>query len=292
MTGILHNIFTACYQSTKTAIISSNTSNVNAAALFGTTQAGVTYQLTIDSGVWVYSTSTGTPALDLSSFAAGAIIQVINNGTIAGMGGAGGNGGDDSDDGNGLPYTQSAGGNGSAGGDAIKLGTNDVSVDNTNGNIFGGGGGGAGGGGALSLSNDKTPVFFSGGGGGGGGGRSFQNSSGGTGKAPAQGNNETHISGTGANGSAGTSSGGGSNGAGGFASPYATGGGGGLGGDWGSAGGNGSAGNPSAGSPGLAYWESTAGGSGGAAGKAVALNGKSITWLGGNNGTQVKGAVA
>ena len=32
-------------------------------------------------------------------------------------------------------------------------------------------------------------------------------------------------------------------------------------------------------------------GAGGAAGKAINLNGQTITWLGGNNGTQVKGAV-
>ena len=167
MTGTLHNLFSGSYSSIQTATIASNTSNVNAAALFPSTRAGVTYQITINSGVWVYSTSTGTPALDLSSFAAGAVISVINNGNIAGMGGAGGNGGQDSQS---AGFSYSDGDAGSAGGDAIKLGTNDVSVDNTNGNVFGGGGGGGGGGGASNVTNDKTSSFYSGAGGGGGGG--------------------------------------------------------------------------------------------------------------------------
>lgn len=123
---------------------------------------------TINSGVWVYSNSTGTPALTVSgSFPGGA--EIINNGNIVGMGGAGGNGAN----------TMSAGG---AGGTALSVVSVATAVRN-NATIAGGGGGGGGSAGNNDCRADpKTGVVnctFSGGGGGGGGRSGLTNSSGG-----------------------------------------------------------------------------------------------------------------
>ena len=49
-------------------------------------------QATILSGVDIYSTTTATAALVPGSFPSGAIITLVNNGYISGMGGAGGGG--------------------------------------------------------------------------------------------------------------------------------------------------------------------------------------------------------
>ena len=106
---------------------------------------------TINSGVFVYSTSTGTPALTINgSFPSG--VTLTNNGTIQGQGGKGGNGN---------------GGVGSSGGLALSV---SVAVTVTNNNRIAGGGGGGGGGGIYGeQSNPKYPASYAGGGGGGGG---------------------------------------------------------------------------------------------------------------------------
>lgn len=90
---------------------------------------------TIGSGVYIYSTSTGTPALVVDgSFPNG--VSLINNGTILGKGGAGGKGGYSSG-GNVAPVA------GGSGGIALNVGVA-ISIDNTSGRIAGGGGGGSG----------------------------------------------------------------------------------------------------------------------------------------------------
>lgn len=146
-----------------------------------------------------------------------------------------------------------AGSNGSAGGDAINLGF-DITIDNTLGNIFGGGGGGKGG------TGDTVKSISVGGGGGGGG----------------QGSNAA-VGGSGGYGSAqsGTNGGNGTS-----AAP-------GSGGSGGSSGGYTSDGTP--GSDGGAWATAV---TGALAGKAIKLNSHTVTWLGGNNGSQVKGSVA
>jgi len=83
---------------------------------------------TINSGIYVYSTSTGTPGLTVDGSWPGGIF-LTNNGYIQGQGGNGGN--------NGLGF----GNPGSTGGPAISLG---VSVNITNNSYIGGGGGGGG----------------------------------------------------------------------------------------------------------------------------------------------------
>ena len=83
--------------------------------------------VTINSGVYVYSTSTGTPAFSTGSLPAGSDVTVVNNGTILGKGGNGASC---------LPWKTpgTSGGTGFYATSAIKI-TN-------NGRISGGGGGG------------------------------------------------------------------------------------------------------------------------------------------------------
>lgn len=120
--------------------ISSNTTNYNlksAAIAAGWNQTSImNATITINSGVYVYSTSTGTYAFDTgSTFPAGTTLALINNGGIIGCGGAGGQGGG------------AQGVNGSAGSSAgpALIARYAITVTN-NGTIAGGGGGGGGGG--------------------------------------------------------------------------------------------------------------------------------------------------
>jgi len=119
--------------------ISSDTTNYNlkSAAITGgwNQTAALNATVTINGGVYVYSTSTGTYAFDTgSTFPAGTSLNLINNGIILGRGGNGGNGG---------VNQNGQGGAGGAGGPAFiaRYATN---VTN-NGTIGGGGGGGGGG---------------------------------------------------------------------------------------------------------------------------------------------------
>lgn len=130
--------------------ISSNQTNLNLRtwALANGWDGSSVATITINSGVYVYSTSTGNAGLTINgSWPNG--ITVVNNGNILGMGGEGG--GNDSGS-YGSGYVTAPGG-----GNAISLGVN-CTITN-NGYIAGGGGGGAGG-----FRQD------SGGGGGGAGG--------------------------------------------------------------------------------------------------------------------------
>jgi hypothetical protein len=144
--------------------ISANTANYN---IFnnrgGSYNAGKTdIVLTINSGVVVYSGSTGSYALDTGTgWTAGDTITVVNNGTILGRGGNGGGGG-----GAGVGYANS-GGAGGSGGPAFRA-QYSVSVNNLN-RIAGGGGGGGGGGGATTVDNESGEWFPASGGSGGSG---------------------------------------------------------------------------------------------------------------------------
>jgi len=220
-----------------TITILSNQTNVNLFHAAGfPTEAG-TWEFIVASGVTVNSSSASLPAIASGTFPVGSTVKITNNGNIYGKGGDGGAGGINAAD----------GAAGSVGGYAISLGYA-ITIDNTNGNIFGGGGSGGGGGGNTRGGT----------GGGGGGGQGSQDSAGGSG-SPA--------------GSSGTAAGPGAGGN----SSYGDGG---TGGAWGTTGNSGADG-PVGGN----------GGAGGAAGNAVKQNGNAITWLGGNNGTQVKGPV-
>jgi hypothetical protein len=236
-------------------VIAANTSNYNLAQTLGNPTQALTVTVTINSGVTVSATYSGQAAFSTGSLPAGSIVKIINNGSILGAGGTGGAGGDSRQNGN-------SGGNG---GTAINLGVS-VSIDNTNGSILGGGGGGGGGGG---MGNVGGP--------------------GGSGGAPVGGGPR---GGYGGGGSSGSGSGGGARGEGfDLNSAYGQGSGwggpGGPGGSYGASGAAGGVGYTYDGS----YYVVSSGGGGGASGNAVKLNSATITWLGGNNATQVKGPV-
>lgn len=270
--------------------------------------------ITINGGVYVYSTSTGTPGLTIDGSWPGGV-KLINNGFVMGMGGAGGH------------ATVARAGN--AGGAAINLGVS-CEIDSAVGYIGGGGGGGGGGdggptgirtggggggagggaggaatflvqgsspltapggaGGGVGASGSTGPTNSAlgiqgrpaGGGGGGGGGRILP----GTGGASQSGGQSSYIGGLGGGsggggglGGSSTSGAGGSSNSGGgagSASPGLTQACGGGGGGWGALGGNGGGSNQGTGAPG---------------GKAVNLNGFTVTWTGGLPAT-VYGAIS
>lgn len=251
-------------------------------------------EVTINSGVVVSASDTGTPAFTTGTLPAGSSVKITNNGRIQGTGGGGGDGGNaGSGDGSAVAFPGSVGQDGGA---ALNL-TLDTTVDNTNGEIFGGAGGGGGGRGYRTASNPTPPTpgnpvpgdkntppstnpptsnppnpSTNLGGGGGGGGAGTLAGSGASG-------------GTGENG-AGTP---GDPGSAGNPNPGATGGGDGGAGGGAPASAGGPGGNPGAsGTPGVG----PDGGTGGSAGNAVALNGNAITWLGGNSSPNVEGSVA
>ncbi len=245
-------------------VISSNTANYNIASAAGNPASPRVITLTINSGVTVYSNSTSQAAVDAGNLPTGSALTIVNNGSIIGAGGYGGTGGALSDCA--IATAGAAGGNA---GNAINL-TVSATINNTNGYIFGGGGGGGGGGASYFLCG----FGWSGGGGGGGAGN--------IGGAGGAGGYNYYIYDAGDPGAAGNTTGG-AGGPGGYfdAVRYA--------GDGGSGGGYGMPGNVGGiGAPG-AY--NASGGVGGSAGKAINLNGNTITWTGGNNGTQVKGSV-
>lgn len=138
--------------------VSSNTANldVRAAAVAAGWNGTSKVICTINSGVYVYSNSTGSYACTISgSFPNG--VQLINSGVIVGRGGNGGNGGNS---GSGTGGTA-----GAAGGPALYASTA-VTIQN-NGSINGGGGGG--GGGPYNYFSKAIGGYLNSGGGGGGG---------------------------------------------------------------------------------------------------------------------------
>jgi len=159
--------------------ISSNQTNANLRTLAINAGWPGTAQViaTINSGIFVYSTSTGTPALTIDgAFPNG--VKLTNNGTIQGMGGVGGSGAGS----NSFPNPNLAAGSaGSAGGLALSVSVA-VTIDNGPGRIAGGGGGGGGGKAISTGSYGKGFTTSTGGGGGGGlGGNGGSGGSGGSG---------------------------------------------------------------------------------------------------------------
>lgn len=272
--------------------------SLNLASIGGYVAGKSDITITINSGVYIYSTSTGNAGLTLTGGTTGDTLTIVNNGYIMGQGGDGG-----------APPT--------AGGPALSIGY-PVTINNTYGSAYiGGGGGGGGGAGYSSLvssggggagGGSGGPNGGGGGGlgggggngsypgslpaGGGGGGRIFPGSGAGS-VTVASPDAETFVGGYGggAGGSGGayawksttwSGAGGSANGAGGNASTDGIGSGGGGGGGWGASGGAGFAddgGSP----PGWEY-----GGAGG--GKAVQTNGNSVSWVSGDT-SRVYGAV-
>lgn len=219
--------------------ISANTQNYNvytqatASPLYTAGIADVT--LTIQPGVLVGSSSTGTYALNIpSAFDSGDTVTVVNNGTVIGRGGNGGGGG--------PGYLPGAAGGGGNAGSAVYV--QFPTVFTNNGTLAGGGGGGGGGRGGSAGSpptNPKQPagpVSYYGGGGGGGGAGYTAGSGGGGGSGPnypgGGGSSGSSTagggggSGPGPAGNGGAGGGQGANGGTGGSSPYGGGGGGGV----------------------------------------------------------------
>ena len=252
--------------------ITTNTTNANLRTLAINAGWDTTSKVeaTVNSGVYVYSTTTATPGLTIDgSFPGG--VELINNGYIIGMGGAGG--------------STAAG---FAGGPAISLGTDCFITNNSyiageggggsayaNGNAGGGGGAGGGTGGegngagiAAGGTPGNTGANGSGPGSGAGGGRILP----GTGGAGERVDLNTRAIGGGAGGGGGAGYG-----------YYLV--------QNGAAGGsNNSVGSNGTLNSGEGFWSAAGGGGwgaaggsgryfGGAGGKAVNLNGNSVTWL-------------
>lgn len=242
---------------------------------------GFNLTVKILSGVDVYAFSNQS-AIDFSgSWGVTPTFTLLNDGNIVGKGGDGGDGAGVVL-GVGVSPAVEVGGSGT---DAIELGGYDISIENV-GNIWAGGGGGGGGGAYQPGSPGSTRGF-----GGGGGGRGTGYISGGVGLYTG-----SAMSGGGWSGSDGADGSGSSGGVGASGVPAAGTAAGGTGGDGATYGAAGSAGaTATADAAADAAWLGTgknAGGAGGAAGKAVSLSGGSVTWISGNNGAQVKGAVS
>jgi hypothetical protein len=127
-------------------IIASNVNNYNLSsalqALGWVTAKRARVEITINSGVTVGSTSTGSPAF-LVNLKDVDYVTIINNGNIFGAAGAGGG-----------SFANSNGGAGGAGGTALQALSNVRVVNN---GIIGGGGGGRGGAGASRVISSYTP---------------------------------------------------------------------------------------------------------------------------------------
>ncbi|GIL18538.1 MAG: hypothetical protein BroJett040_22890 [Oligoflexia bacterium] len=263
----------------------------------GTTPISV--QVTVNSGVYVWSDDTSIAAFDTGSIPVGSSLTIINNGYIMGKGGMGGG------------YENSC--VGQSGGSAMNL-TLSAVITSTTGYIAGGGGGGGG--------YIQSGTVYHGGGGGAGGGRgglayhaSYPNSTPGQGGAIGlSGTNGTSDTGYNSGGGGGrilpgsTTTGpspaiqggyGGS--AGGTGAAYFAGNTAGAGGGPGAQGGNGLVPTMGYASGGGGGWGSAGGSSykngstlicsGGAGGKAINTNGNVVTWSGGSQPATVYGAV-
>jgi hypothetical protein len=150
--------------------LSSDTANytLNTAKVTGYDAGKTDATLTINSGVVVYSGSTGSYALTVdTSWASGDTVTIINSGTILGDGGNGSAGS------SGPPI--SAGG----GGGPALLVQRAITMNNLN-RIAGGGGGGGGGAYNIAQFGTKSAFTVSGGGGGGGIGGGSGGAGGGT----------------------------------------------------------------------------------------------------------------
>lgn len=271
-----------CYGKTE-VFIGSNQTDFNLFTELGSPAYPIWAEVTVDTDVVVSATTTGNAAFDTGAMPAGSRIKLINNGVIHGMGGAGGHGGAKTNTG---CDDSAQGTNGSAGGDAIET-NQDLIIDNTNGYIFGGGGGGGGGraeaGWCIIIS--QTLYCFAdaaqGGGGGAGGGAGGCNGSNALIPVSSYCQCETEDGTGGLTGAGGTLS---------YwwagdppsclavDSEY----------DFAAHGG----GYGQAGNNGITISPCTNTSTGGAAGKAIETNGNSVAWLGGENGTQVKGSYA
>jgi hypothetical protein len=152
MSAIQQAVFAGGVSRTAIAItISANTNNyvLNVAKASGYVAGKSDITLTINSGVFVGSTSTGAYALQIdTSWNAADTVSIVNNGNIGGLYGAGGQGSHQVGSGKTAFFVGAAGGAG--GGPALNV-LRAITMNNL-GTI--GGGGGGGGGGGLGYGQD------------------------------------------------------------------------------------------------------------------------------------------
>ena len=141
--------------------VASNTANYNIRTAAGNPSGVVTVNVTVNSGVWVYDGANATWGMYTGTgWAAGSVINIINNGKIVGYGGYGGSY-------NAYVMAQT---NGGPGAHALYLGWN---VNITNNGMIAGGGGGQGGGIFVCEWNDDHADYYTDNGGDGGGGQGW-----------------------------------------------------------------------------------------------------------------------
>jgi hypothetical protein len=243
---------------------------LNLSSISGYVAGTTDFTVTVNSGVYLWSNAVGSFGLNITGGTTGDTLTLVNNGFIMGRGGNAGSG-------SGFPP-------GTVGGPSLNLGfgMSGFTLNHTSGTGYIGGGGGGGGG-----FFDGMNISEGGGGAGGGGtasgsgggsignvgaGGSLGGGAGGGSGFPSSGGGGRIFPGVGGSGGCG-GSGGSSNNPGGTNFPSGCGGG---GGGWGASGGPGSPGG---------------GNGGGAGGKAINTNGKSVTYVSGNN-ARVWGAVS
>lgn len=243
-----------------------------------------TVRFIIDNEVFVGSDDVGIPAIETGDWPEGTILQLENRGRIQGRGGAGGKGMENN-------WGQLSDPTGGDGGDALHV-SYDISIDNSQGEIYAGGGGGGGGGWSLGIYFDishwQLREAMAGGGGGGGGAGTLGGAggAGGSGGTFYQYWRSRGSASPGANGTADTA---GAGGAGDYFkwTAIAQGGAGGDGGGYAEAGAHGGKGS--------AWGDSTqvfGGGAGGAPGNAIVQSGgATATITAGNDTTRIKGAI-
>ena len=179
------NFYGKTYRPALSFTFSASTANasLNVTSISGYVAGASDITITVNSGVYLYATSTGSSGLTLSGGTTGDTITLVNNGFIMGQGGAGGN--------------SPSGNVGNPGGTALSLGFN-TTVNNTNASAYIGGGGGGGGGGIFVSGGNPTRSTSggggAGGGNGGGGGGLTPSTGGGIGSSGAGGNTAAPIS--------------------------------------------------------------------------------------------------
>ena len=283
-----------------------NTSNasLNVSSIGGYSAGTSDITVTVNSNIYLWASTTSNYGLSLSGATTGDTVTLVNNGFIMGCGGFGSN------------SNPNCAGYSTPGGPGLNvgIGTSSITINNTNASAYIGGGGGGAGAGNLEYN---YPGAGGGGAGGGQGGRQGGTRGGAGGAIGSSGCNGVGGGCCGCGGWDAASGGGGgrifpgSGGAGGTGCGGRGGGAGGGGGNGagGTGGAGGSANNAGSQGSGNPYRRSGGGGggwgaSGGAAaggygsanpasagGKAVNLNGKSVTWTSGNT-TRVYGAVS
>lgn len=260
---------------------------VNLWTLVGQPSGAVTVNYTTPPG-GITSTTPGTPGLDLRGFASGSVLNVVLAGPILGPAGEGGDGASvgntfGEDGGSGRRGISGHGARGGRNGGTAIIGPGTGVTFNLSalgGYAFGGGGGGGGGGASVNFNGDTNAAAGGGGGAGAGGARggregvavAASTSAAATAIALAGEDSTGGLNGTLGEGGAGDENG------------TATGGDGGDGGDWGA---DGDAGESPAGQD-----RDYAGGAAGTGGKAIDLNGGSVTISDGNDSTHIKGDVS